>query len=380
MRTTRSMVSPKKKERAAAAKKKTSKTIPPRPRPAKRKTAARKQRGRAAAPAAAPGLTTVMGLSIKFAHHNILSWLSINETTKLGRTCRQMRQEVSSLRSANPYSIIWERRCPTKIGYQGFIDTQWGVSDGRIEQSYDDDDSSEDGSEQERPEHDLVFGALQLQPFEFLLRTAKGVLVQVTIQLQNEAWDEHNNTLNGRGCRPSNEFPTMKTRPAIRIVQLAKRGSKHKVIFDAAPNAFAYWDQTGEAPSWGYEGGIHMFEHFYYTNPVELTTAENKRFRCAMVYLLMCAKRVENYPDRTIYNSAAYIMRMLPAWLYQYFPKNFDWEVNCQDRKKLKIEFKYRPARSFEEWKEFVAKDFYETIEYNLDELPWYRRKGKRKR
>jgi hypothetical protein len=270
----------------------------------------------------------------EFVQANLFPFLSINDISNLSMTSRENHQMVSSLRSYP--CIIWEARCPTKMGY------------GRIDE-----------------ENDDCIVVMQLQTFRFLFRTNEsGEYVQVEFTLQNEVWDEHLNMRDGGDCRGLHAFPS-DTKPSIAIIKPRKNNQMRKRLFVVRQ---LVWGEDGFLGEDEEAGGYRD----YIEHDQDWTPGDKADLEIAMGYNWICAKRIATYQDGTVYPSAEYLMRAFPEWLYTYFPSNFDWDAEHEDRS-TRVEFSYRPAHTLAEWREEVPLMYDGIYDYELDELPWYR-------
>jgi len=275
----------------------------------------------------------------------LLQYLSINELTHIGMTCRNMRRWVALVRSLSP-SIVWEKRIETKIGF-GSINTMDGL------------------------EGDYV-GVLQVQRFCFGIRGNESDAeksVHVKFSLENEVWHEHNNMRDGRFCPDLLNFPKP-TRMRLAVIAPKKSYQPRSRVFIAHPDHF---EQFGDS---GWDVFFVGEDQSYVTGDRNWSLQDKEILRRAMKYIYLCAQRVSNFQDGTAYPSAKYLMRLLPEWLHPYFPPgDFNWNapprIENQDRT-TNVEFSYRPARSIAEWSGIVPPVNDGVYEYFPDEIPWY--------
>lgn len=99
---------------------------------------------------------------------------------------------------------------------------------------------------------------------------------------------------------------------------------------------------------------------------------DKKDLRRAMGYIFSCVQRIASWQyDSTPYQSAEYLMRSLPEWLYPYFPKYFDWKA-CHSHHDTEVEFEYRSTPNLEAWSEVIPPLFDGIYHYFPEQLPWY--------
>ena len=253
-------------------------------------------------------------------------FLSINDTTNLGHTCKEMKRVVDTVCDAatsgnsSLAKIVWEKRRKTMIGYQG-------------------DDSDYD------PNCCQVW---QIQWFCFCLVSKESLQkMEVNISLDNIVWIERHNWLDPATMNPS---PTW-----VKVIITAPQ-TKERLF-----STYHEYDLSFLRNRWVDKNNVSS-----------LSEESSSDLRFAMGVLYPCFKRIANWQhDNIEYPTADYMMLSLKSWLQPFFPEGLDRE-NAVDRITAH-EFSYPGAApTLEDWRAFIPREDGIMYEYSLDEIPWY--------
>ena len=283
----------------------------------------------------------------------ILPFLSINDTTNLGLTSRDILQLIQGARHhADPHcSIVREQRLPTKIG-------------------------------RERRSSAVSISVWQIQKFVFTIHTNTTRNVKETLSIQfdlkNLVWKEHNNS----------RIPNLDTVPSKTVASIALIRPNLPLSSQTRYRMFIFRPNFYQGhPSWtAFLGEKHGSNYNYLSEEEEgeftfdesaWTEPDKDEVRRAMYYIWLCAERISlSSPSIGFYPSSEYLMGSLPKWLHKYYPIEFlqksspGWKQS-PDRQ-LIMEFEYLPARSMQEWMRTAPIHDDGIYEYGLAELPWY--------
>jgi hypothetical protein len=223
-------------------------------------------------------------------------------------------------------------------------------------------------------------------------KLTSSMIVVVGVALHNAVWEEEGNNL-----RPLSSPSSSRTLVDIDISIIPKRGEEYSPHFEGGRHHIfsTRFCKDHFVSCWDYQREYHPNDpprcvhcdgfKFYFPFAGYISTGLAKfepQVRLTMAILYECFKRIECFPDKIPYPSAEFLMQELPERLHRYFPKEFDRERSCQDRNLVGfVEFEYRRARSFSEWREewqerFACRPSTWMEEYDLNgprSIPWYR-------
>ena len=229
----------------------------------------------------------------------LIHFLGMNETTNLGKTCRDMNDMVKNEVSRLPFPrFIWQKRLPTVTGYY---------------------------KSNENVDHVVVS---QMQEFSFSILFKNNTKLRVRCLVENDVWEEYENRREGVGVAPLETFPRpTRVRIDMSFPRLATQ--LHARLFTFHPNE----------PHRGWR--LDLLQRFTATHQDHEWSKQDKTN-------LRVSMRILYNQDDTAYPTAEYLTRALPEPLYKRFPKAFDWGANHTDRNTV-VEVSYFKAGSLEE-------------------------------
>jgi len=289
--------------------------------------------------------------------HAIFPFLSVNDQTNLCLASKSLLEarhdHICKNHASGEAMLVWEARDPTRRSYEtGLVH----LVDGQ---------------------HENIVTVRQDQCFRFQLQTVEYGHLVVRIHLQNDLWDEQENSRTGADCRPRKTFPTQTRISKVDIFQpqSSSTGTSSDDIYYY--RLFAMEVHTGQSFVMFRQqkekkrgSPFHLLRGPVLkeiAKPDNMSKETGQILRSSFQYIWMCARRIECWSEddfgktTTSYNShrmnmsyptATYIMqKALPDALLPYCPLAVKESSGIRTADRFTIPaFLYRPAPSLETW------------------------------